>query len=41
VALIGKLPADQCDRETYFVDNTIAGFTAYIERFGSEYISQL
>ena len=41
LALIDELPAGQRDRETYFVENTIAGFVAYFQRFGSDYVKQL
>lgn len=35
------LPSDQRDRELYFVNNAIAGFVGYFERYGSDYIKQL
>ncbi len=35
---IDRLPADQRDREMYFINNSIRGFVAYFQKFGTEFI---
>ena len=41
LARIDKLPSDRRDRELFFINNSIAGYVGYLERYGTEYLRQL
>ena len=38
---IDSLPPDQCQRELYFINNSIRGFIGYFKRYGTEHIKRI